>query len=51
MAQLLFFNLNRKLILYTKLLCVYEEAAFIKASLEKIQTAFFHLLFYSEMPT
>lgn len=51
MAQLLFLNLNIKLILSTKLLCTCEEAAFIKASLEKTQTAFFHLLFYSEMPT
>lgn len=51
MAQLLFLNLNVKLILSTNLLQVYEEAAFIKAPLEKIQTACFHLLFYSETPT
>lgn len=51
MAQLLFLHLNIKLILSTNLVCVYEEATFIKVSLEKTQTAFFHLLFYSEMPT
>lgn len=51
MAQLLILKLKIKLVVATKLLCVYKEAAFIKTSLEKIQTAFFCLLIYSEMPT
>lgn len=51
MAQLLFLNRNVKLILSTTLLQDYEEAALIKAPLQKIQTACFHLLLYSETPT